>query len=60
MICFPLQDNDDFVLTALLCAAEDGDLASIKKLCNLASIDVNKENKVRRRYIVMRKTMECF
>ncbi|UJR37554.1 hypothetical protein I4U23_030255 [Adineta vaga] len=39
------EDNDDFVLTALLCAAEDGDLANIKKLCNLASIDVNKENK---------------
>ncbi len=40
------QDNDDFVLTALLCAAEDGDLANIKKLCNLASVDINKENKV--------------
>ncbi|CAF3753055.1 unnamed protein product [Adineta steineri] len=39
------EDNDDFVLTALLCAAEDGDLANIKKLCNLATIDVNKENK---------------
>jgi hypothetical protein len=40
------EDNDDFVLTALLCAAEDGDIANIKKLCNLATIDVNKENKV--------------
>ncbi|CAF1956890.1 unnamed protein product [Rotaria magnacalcarata] len=39
------EDNDDFVLTALLCAAEDGDLANIKKLCNLATIDVNKDNK---------------
>ncbi|CAF0802139.1 unnamed protein product [Rotaria sordida] len=39
------EDNDDFVLTALLCAAEDGDLANIKKLCNLATIDLNKENK---------------
>ncbi|CAF1135873.1 unnamed protein product, partial [Didymodactylos carnosus] len=40
-----VENDDDFVLAALLCAAEDGDLVNMKKLCNIATIDVNKENK---------------
>ena len=40
------KNGDDFVLTALLCAAEDGDIRHLKILLELTSINVNKTNKV--------------
>jgi hypothetical protein len=40
------KNGDDFVLTALLCAAEDGNFIMLKNLLQLVPIDVNKCNKV--------------
>jgi hypothetical protein len=40
------KNGDDFALTALLCAAEDGDIRNLKDLLQITSLDINKGNKV--------------
>lgn len=41
-----MKNEGDLVLTALLCASEDGDVQDLKTLLEISPIDVNKTNKV--------------
>lgn len=46
--------GDDFVLNALLCAAEDGNHTNLKQLLQTIPLDVNRSNKVSKFYFSSR------
>lgn len=48
---FAFQD-DNFVVSALLCAAEEGNIRGLEELLSMANIDINITNKVSQIHVI--------